>query len=70
MTPGSFDSLCIHFSFYGLRHINQPVFRTVMVQNLHEQQEVFTVVSISVVHAYDVFCNTDGFTVETLHKEI
>jgi len=28
------------------------------------------VVSISVVHAYDVFCNTGGFTVETLHKEI
>jgi hypothetical protein len=36
-----------------------------MVRNLHEQQEVFTVVSISVVHAYGVFCNTGGFTVET-----
>lgn len=65
MTPGSFDSLCIHFLFCGLTDTHQPVFRTVMVRNLHEQQEVFTVVSISVVHADDVFCNTGGFTVKT-----
>jgi len=65
VTLGSFDSLCIHFAFCGLRDTHQPVFRTVMVRNLHEQQEVFIVVSISVVHAYDVFCNTGGFTVET-----
>ena len=47
---------------------HQPVFRTVTVQSLHEQQEVFTVVSISVVHAYDVFCNTGGFNVEITKK--
>jgi predicted MFS family arabinose efflux permease len=33
--------------------------------NLHEQQEVFTVPAIAVVHAYDIFSNTGGFTVET-----
>jgi hypothetical protein len=62
--PVVFDSLCIHFPFCGLRHTHQSVFRTVTVRKLHERQEVFTVVSIS-VHAYDVFCYTGGFTVET-----